>query len=730
MSHPVVFRPLQARFLSIPQAPLCYWLRERFFELLAGKAMAEVAVTRAGLTTGDSPRFYRYAWELAKGHKYILLANGGTYKKWAGCESEFLRFDDALRTILKELGNKLPSEDWYRRPGASCTQTARGCLSFREMRDSAFTNSSIGLFPVEAGRLQGALAALNSRVHSYLVRSITPKMGVEARHIDPLPAPPDGSVCAPIAGVCVRLKRHLVALDPTERSFSGIPVSGGSLTDSWRNLTSEAEAVAAVLHTVEGLSEREVFKAYGVAGEDLQAVLDETGTPAGWFPLIAGYDAFPTLPPGLAVPAEVLAPLAHEKRRSVSTEELDALKRRLRALYEAGPGAKVDEEEEPGSANGEDSDENETAVLGARIPIPAETFLEELAQKLEVHPISVYWLLRELRDKDGVVCQPELQRFVEDYVSVTVLRLLGHRWPKQIEAGELLPAWADRDGIIPLTEGTGEPTLLERVRERIAEDFGPDRVNAIEQEFERIIGKPLGTWLSTAFFARHVSQFKKRPIAWQIESSRNNAKRGRRGKANAPAAFSCLVYYHRLDADLLPKLRSQYVGPLRTRFETELAGLERLDTRTADQDERRVQLERLIEELKDFDARLEQVITTGFSSPTLDAVAKKEPLDRWTSRDEGTSPPATREAFLAQERKYDPDLNDGVRVNIAPLQLARLLAADVLAAKDVEKAIADRAQWRADERRWCREGKLPQPGWWPSKEAAQSAPKNRIEARR
>lgn len=28
---PTVFRPLQARFLTIPQAPLCYWLREQFF---------------------------------------------------------------------------------------------------------------------------------------------------------------------------------------------------------------------------------------------------------------------------------------------------------------------------------------------------------------------------------------------------------------------------------------------------------------------------------------------------------------------------------------------------------------------------------------------------------------------------------------------------------------------------------------------------------------------------
>jgi hypothetical protein len=78
-----------------------------------------------------------------------------------------------------------------------------------------------------------------------------------------------------------------------------------------------------------------------------------------------------------------------------------------------------------------------------------------------------------------------------------------------------------------------------------------------------------------------------------------------------------------------------------------------------------------------------------------------------------SSAPTTTADLIAQESTYAPDINDGVRVNIAPLQKAGLLAADVLAKKDVDKAIADRAQWRADERRWVREGKLPKPGWWP-----------------
>ena len=107
-------------------------------------------------------------------------------------------------------------------------------------------------------------------------------------------------------------------------------------------------------------------------------------------------------------------------------------------------------------------------------------------------------------------------------------------------------------------------------------------------------------------------------------------------------------------------------------------------------------------------------ILGALSSGAFDASQKiAEVLDKWTSRDGRSPAPASWEVFLAQESRYDSDLNDGVRVNLAPIQRAGLLAADVLSAKAVEKALADRAEWRADERRWCREGKLPRPGWWP-----------------
>jgi len=43
-------------------------------------------------------------------------------------------------------------------------------------------------------------------------------------------------------------------------------------------------------------------------------------------------------------------------------------------------------------------------------------------------------------------------------------------------------------------------------------------------------------------------------------------------------------------------------------------------------------------------------------------------------------------------------IDDGVRVNIAPLQKVGLLKHPVLATKDVDLAISDRNRWREDDK--------------------------------
>ena len=79
-----------------------------------------------------------------------------------------------------------------------------------------------------------------------------------------------------------------------------------------------------------------------------------------------------------------------------------------------------------------------------------------------------------------------------------------------------------------------------------------------------------------------------------------------------------------------------------------------------------------------------------------------------------------------------PEADWGVRINIAPVQLAGLLVSDVLKAVDAKKAIADRTRWRSDERRWVRAGKLPRCGWMgedvpESQEWTKLAPQREVE---
>ncbi|KKL08820.1 hypothetical protein LCGC14_2572040, partial [marine sediment metagenome] len=233
--------------------------------------------------------------------------------------------------------------------------------------------------------------------------------------------------------------------------------------------------VSSILHTIEGISESLIFDKYGLSEKDIAAVLDETGTPAGWYPLIQGYEAIPSLPDDLAqLPDEIVALLAGCERRAYPEAELTHVKNKLRSLYKAGSGAKEEGEWTELGDSREDFEEQATA--GALIPIPTETFLEELSQKIKIHPISIYRLLKEGIEEHAWRCLPEEKRIQEDRFTVLVLQLLGHRWPVQIEQGEAVPEWADQDGIIPITEGCGEKTLLERIRERIVHEFPADTV--------------------------------------------------------------------------------------------------------------------------------------------------------------------------------------------------------------------------------------------------------------
>jgi len=702
-----------SKLMSISTSPIIYWVGDQFIDILTSEEkFGKYCDITDGVSAPD--KYVRFVWEVdSTNPRWPIYQKGGGYKKWYGFNIFSCDWYFNGEKIKSHILDRYPPEKFslkfkpFNRENTWITWSDVACGSMGVRVANKFDilgSKGPGLFSTQIP-MSSILAGLNCRIYTYLLRLSSTTLQFTYPNVrDTIVILPSKEKVEILVEIIIKFKEMIVSTDVLERNYNqkltqllsndpSIPLLDIQVLKLYPMLT--------YLHTIEGILETICFTTFGIVESDRINIITETGTPAGWHPLIETYDALPPLPDGLPeIPQEVLNDLAGHERRTFSSDDLATLKANLRTLYEAGPGAKVEIEDDSTSGDGEE------AVAGAYIPIPAETFLEELSQKLEVHPISVYWLLKEGIEQEGWRCIPEERRITTDRFTVMILRMLGHRWPKQIEAGEPVPDWADADGIIPLTSDTSEATLLERVRARIAAEFPGGSVAAIEREFEEVMGTSLEDWLSTGFFKHHTQQFKKRPVAWQVQSGKFTKKRR--------PAFACLVYYHKLDGDTLHKIKNQYVGPLQQRYETEIRGIEgvRAASRTEAQEQRFRELEGLIAELKAFGNTLTDVAENGFSSKTLEKIAKSEPLDSWCSIDGKRPAPADREAFLRQEKSYTPDINDGVRVNVAPLQKAGLLAADVIAKKDLEKAISDRAEWRADERRWCREGKLPRCGWW------------------
>ena len=212
---------------------------------------------------------------------------------------------------------------------------------------------------------------------------------------------------------------------------------------------------------------------------------------------------------------------------------------------------------------------------------------------------------------------------------------------------------ADADGIVPFQPLSGETSLIDRVHEVLAALFPEQDVNQVEIEISnelkrRVKGyRPaasIGEWLENVYFDYHAALYKKRPIVWHIASSQGTKR----------FAFGALCHYHRFDANRMAKLRAGY---LRDAIET-LRREAALADREGRTDER-VELQARLEEAQVLDGKL-QAVQEGHHEGPEGGDRDYRILTPWKSAGE-------------RPAGWNPDIDDGVKVNIAPLQRAAVL---------------------------------------------------------
>ncbi|MGZ0080040.1 Eco57I restriction-modification methylase domain-containing protein [Methylomonas sp. YC3] len=220
-------------------------------------------------------------------------------------------------------------------------------------------------------------------------------------------------------------------------------------------------------------------------------------------------------------------------------------------------------------------------------------------------------------------------------LQVAIARLLGYRWPAELDAEmeladeqrewvkrcEALLPYADEDGIVCLPPVRGEAAAADRLLNLLAAAYGDAWSNDILAQLLNSAdhaGKSLETWLREKFFTQHCKLFQHRPFIWHIWDGLRDG-------------FAALVNYHKFDAKLLETLIYTYLGDWISRQKQDIAkGIDGAEEKLA-----------AAESLK---KKLELILS---GEAPYDIFVRWKPLDQ-------------------QPIGWNPDLNDGVRLNIRP----------------------------------------------------------------
>ena len=181
------------------------------------KLYRDMAVPMQGTSTGNAKKLVGFFWEHFKDPKWKLVSKGGGYCRWEGLNCSVVKWGTDGEYIKKEPGSALRNAKYFPDTQLVFSDTGTAGLNVRILlKNQIFIASGPGI-RVKQGNEYAHMAFLNSRIASWYIRMLSPKLTIAAGYISQLPIK-DSIVTSVIleknAKLCVELKRKFLSIRP------------------------------------------------------------------------------------------------------------------------------------------------------------------------------------------------------------------------------------------------------------------------------------------------------------------------------------------------------------------------------------------------------------------------------------------------------------------------------------------------------------------------------------
>lgn len=596
------FRIDQIKLKIIKGWPFIFWISDRLRDKFKGKSLDDVVDVRQGCATSNNLKFLRFWWEIDANKissnyiedkkKWVPYAKGGPYNKWYGNMWLVVNWENDGHEIHTFEKAVVRNENYYFKEGITYSTTGSKGATYRYLPPNCiFDSKGSCIFDKNLNFHYFYLGIFNSKVIEYLSNCLNSTVETTQGTLKTIPyVHPNDIAYKQIEFVSKSntiIKKWSCEFSIIEFGHRYSPLIWGrkypttDMYEALRAYINQDNTLNTQILLNESFIDEKIFEIYELAQEDKQMVLEKEGIPAGSLSvMLPEGNTFEDQKKGISPPEET-AVIINEYLQKLEVKSIDSsawqsLVKQVEELYKKSES------------------------------------IEDISLSCKINPLTVLHIL----NNSSVIPEKKSRRIAQEFVLDKVRTML----------------MADDDGIVPISQMSGEKTVYDRLLDKLNEEhFSQKDI----QFLESLLGKRLDKYLETEFFKDECDILNKfmylpmTPFIWHLSS----------GEAGGIDLYTIIYKWSR---DKLLKIKSVYAQKRKTGLENRLAQLS--DGSSIKVDEEKEIIRKQLMEIDEFYKKIDKIASSG----------------------------------------YSPELDDGVGKNIAPLQKEKMLKTNVLTEKELE----------------------------------------------